>query len=90
MRGPARVHVGAVVDVVVDDETQADRIFTLVLAALNAKASEYGAVHYASLYLRDERKATLMIRADAPFIGAGLVLVHVTAPTFHDTRGGRE
>jgi excisionase family DNA binding protein len=75
-RRTGRIQVSAVVDILVDDEAAAARVFNSMLAAVTGKGPEYGAVHYESLYLRDERKARLMFWGDAAFIGGALVTVH--------------
>jgi excisionase family DNA binding protein len=71
-----RVHVSAVVDIRVDNEEEADRVFNAMLAAVTGKGPEYGVVHYESLYLRDEQKARLLFWGDAAFIGGALITVH--------------
>ncbi len=78
-RGADTIQVSTVVDILVDDEWQADRIFTSMLAAVTAKGAEYGVVHYQSLYLREERKARLMFWGDAAFIGNALLTVNKIA-----------
>lgn len=87
-RAADMVQVSAVVDVRVDDEHQADRIFTSMLAAVTAKGPEYGVVHYQSLYLKDERKARLMFWGDAAFIGNALLTVHTIAQASDGAAGG--
>ncbi len=82
-RAADMIQVSTVVDILVDDERQADRIFTSMLAAVTAKGPEYGVVHYQSLYLKEERKARLMFWGDAAFIGNALLTVNKIA-------GGRE
>jgi excisionase family DNA binding protein len=68
-----RVHVTAVVDISVASEHEADRIFTTMLAAVTGKGPEFGAVHYQSLYLAEEKKARLLFWGDAGFIGNALI-----------------
>ena len=85
-----RIQVSTVVDMHVDDEQQANRVFNSMLAAITAKGPEYGIVHYESLYLRDEHKAKLMFWGDAAFIGNALILLHKITPTSDGEIGGRE
>ncbi len=74
-RESERIQVSAVVDICVTTSEEATRIFNSVLAAVMAKGPEYGVVRYESVYLKDEKKARLMLWGDAAFIGNLLITV---------------